>query len=491
MRMDRNNIRESRQISVAVVPGLAGGTMQMGRLTRAMRRAGFTVVKNPAEADVVLAHSAGCYGLPAIQSHQKLILVNPPYWPGKTVGERGKKRLRTLLYYRKYNYKMFDWMQKNAWGIFYVLRDQERTRQIFRTADQFDLPTVISGHPVVLVRNDDDDWLTNDLDELQVAHSRLRIERLPGDHDDLLVNPGPYVSLVHSLFAEDTTLVRMTSYGLHPKYTPTLYNHGMHDYWQRQQPGRPLFPDLLWSRPENRLYAGKLLIVGGNAHGFAAPAEAYVEAEKAGIGVARVLLPDALRRTVGKVFAAGEYAPSTPSGSFSQKALAELMSMAQWADGVLIGGDLGRNSETAILLEKFVEKYDGQLTLSSDGADYFINPQTTILSRPDTLLVLSFSQLQKLATHAKFTTPFTSSMDFLHLVSALHEFTTAHRINLIIDHPDNTIVAVNGQITTTKVATQATTSTASTTRLAAYATVWWLQHPGRAYEALVTGVSLL
>src|SRR3982750_3265194 len=97
-------------------------------------------------------------------------------------------------------------------------------------------------------------------------------------------------------------------------------------YWHKQTPEKPLFPDLLWSRPENRAHAGKLLIMGGNAHGFAAPAEAYAESEQAGIGAARVLLPDSLQKTVGRTFAAGEYAPSTPSGSFSQKALAELLS---------------------------------------------------------------------------------------------------------------------------------------------------------------------
>lgn len=252
-------------------------------------------------------------------------------------------------------------------------------------------------------------------------------------------------------------------------------------YWQRQDPGKPLFPDLLWSHPENKQYAGKLLIVGGNAHGFAAPAEAYQEAEKVGIGVARVLLPDALQKTVGKIFLAGEYAPSTPSGSFSQKALAELLSMAQWADGVLIDGDLGRNSETAILLEKFVSKYTGQLTLSSDAADYFITPQTTILSRQDTLLVLSFAQLQKLAIQARFTTPFTSSMDFLHFITALHGFTTEHAVKLIVQHPDNTVVAANGQVSTTKAAG---TIPQGTTTLAAHASVWWLQIPAKPFEAL-------
>ena len=54
---------------------------------------------------------------------------------------------------------------------------------------------------------------------------------------------------------------------------------------------------------------------------------------------------------MGKTLEDGEYAPSTPSGSFSTQALGELQAMANWADGTLIAGDIGRNSETAILLE--------------------------------------------------------------------------------------------------------------------------------------------
>jgi ADP-dependent NAD(P)H-hydrate dehydratase / NAD(P)H-hydrate epimerase len=256
-------------------------------------------------------------------------------------------------------------------------------------------------------------------------------------------------------------------------------------YWQRQEPGKPLFPDLLWSRPENKQYAGKLLIVGGNAYGFAAPAEAYQEAGKAGIGVARVLLPDALQKTVGKVFLAGEYAPSTPSGSFSQKALLELLDMAQWADGVLIDGNLGRNSETAILLEKFIEKYSGQLTLSNDGADYFITPQATILERPDTLLVLNFAQLQKLAVHAHFATAFTSSMDLLHFVTAMHEFTADHHAYLAVQHLGNLVIAVGGKVSTTKLPPDAPPQASKT---AAHASVWWLQNPEKPFEALTVAV---
>ena len=129
-------------------------------------------------------------------------------------------------------------------------------------------------------------------------------------------------------------------------------------YWQKQG-SEPLFPDLLWSRPERRSAAGKLLIIGGNVHAFAAPAEAFMQAQQAGIGTVRVVLPDATKKLVGKLLEHLEYAPSTPSGSFGQKSLAELLDLAAWSDGVLMAGDIGRNSDTAILLVKFVANYPG------------------------------------------------------------------------------------------------------------------------------------
>lgn len=255
-------------------------------------------------------------------------------------------------------------------------------------------------------------------------------------------------------------------------------------YWHKQG-SEPLFPDLVWSRPENRAHAGKLLIVGGNLYSFAAAANAYQEAGKAGVGTARVLLPDKLQKTVGRVFEAGEYVPSTPSGSFAQNALTELLATSQWADGVLLAGDFGRNSETAILLEKFTEKYSGQLTITHDAADYFIPNPAAVLNRADTLFVISFAQLQKLAVNAKFPTAFTFDMDFLRLVDALHEFTSHHAVFIVTKHLDTLFVAVNGQVSTTKLGKDRPIWRVKT---AAHASVWWLQNPSKPFEALTTAV---
>lgn len=256
-------------------------------------------------------------------------------------------------------------------------------------------------------------------------------------------------------------------------------------YWHRQTPDQPLFPDLLWSRPENRRQAGKLLIMGGNAHGFAAAAEAYNTAVGAGIGTARVLLPDSLQKTVGKVLEAGEYAPSTPSGSFARKALAEVLAMAGWADSLLLAGDFGRNSETAVVLEQLLGKYDGQLTLAKDAVDYFARTARPLVERENTLLVLSFAQLQKLAAGAGVTKAFTFNMDMLRLIDALHEFTSSRPAAIITKHLDTIFVAADGQVSSTKLAQD---REIWRVRTAAQASVWWLQNPGKPFEALTSAV---
>ena len=257
------------------------------------------------------------------------------------------------------------------------------------------------------------------------------------------------------------------------------------DFWRRQGTDKPLFGDLLWSRPEHKALAGKLLVIGGNAYGFAAPAEAYAEAGKAGIGVAQVLLPDALRHTVGRVIEAGDFAPSTPSGSFSQKALAEFLSRAAWADGVLLAGDLGRNSETAVLLEKFIEKYGGQLTITKDAADYVAASPQPAMRRPDTTLVLSFAQLQRIGMGMKFSRVFTFDMGLVRLVEALHELTMAYPVNIVVKHLDNILVATKGDVSSTKVADDRDFWRVKT---AAHTSVWWLQNPSKPFEATTTGV---
>jgi NAD(P)H-hydrate repair Nnr-like enzyme with NAD(P)H-hydrate dehydratase domain len=256
------------------------------------------------------------------------------------------------------------------------------------------------------------------------------------------------------------------------------------DYWQRQD-DTPLFPELEWSRPETKTLAGKLLIIGGTKHGFATPAEAYSAGLQAGIGSVRVMLPESLRRAVSKLFPGADFAPSTISGSFAASSLAELCGAASWADGVLFPGEISRNSETTVLLENFLEKHSGQVTITKDAADLLCQQPQSILHRPETLLVLAMGQLQKLGSEARFPRAFTSEMGLVQLVDNLHELTKRFACIIITKHQGQLVLAMNGQVSTTKAKTEQSVWRLKT---ATTASVWWLQNPSKSFEALTTAL---
>ena len=259
----------------------------------------------------------------------------------------------------------------------------------------------------------------------------------------------------------------------------------MTTYWHKQTTESPLFQDLLWSRPENKLHAGKLLVIGGNLHGFSVPAQAFNEASEAGVGTARVVLPSSIQKTVGAFMPEASFAPSTPSGSFAAQSLDTWLKHAAWSDATLLAGDLGRNSETAIVIESFLRKFSGKLALSKDATDYAIHLPEALLGRPETLLVLNFAQLQKLASNAKVTTGLTLDMGLVRLAEALHLFTIKHPVIVLTNYLDTIVVAREGQVSSTKVQPN---DTNWQTKAAVHASVWWLQHPAQPFQAVTASI---
>jgi NAD(P)H-hydrate repair Nnr-like enzyme with NAD(P)H-hydrate dehydratase domain len=254
-----------------------------------------------------------------------------------------------------------------------------------------------------------------------------------------------------------------------------------HTYWHKQTADKPLFPDLSWSRPENKQTAGKLLIIGGNAHSLIGPAKAYQAAQAAGIGSVRVLLPDAVHAQA-KSLENVEFAASSPSGSFSRAALGEWLELAKWADGVLLAGNLGHNSETAIVLEQFLTKYDGLVTLIGDTLDLALQAPDLVLQRSSTLIVPTTAQLQKLLANAHQTETITATLDFLQIIERLHTISLEQQAYMILLHKTQALISVSGKVSSTA------GITTDELQLATSAAVWWLQNPTKPFEALTNSV---
>ena len=259
----------------------------------------------------------------------------------------------------------------------------------------------------------------------------------------------------------------------------------MDTFWHKQTPSEPLFPEMIWNKPENRSLAGKLLIVGGNLHAVSKVAQAYEYASKHGAGEVKVALPDSLKKTVGSALPSCEFVESTPSGSFALKSKNSLLAFGNWADAVLFCGDLGHNSETAVLLEQFMKDYSAHITLANDALDYFLSHAEAALSRPKTVLVMTIAELQAMCKDIRWPTPITFSMGLVQLAKELHELTGKYPASIVMHYEANFVCAHAGQVCTTP---SENGDDLWRTLIATKASVDCMQNPTKTFEALATAL---
>lgn len=219
-------------------------------------------------------------------------------------------------------------------------------------------------------------------------------------------------------------------------------------FWKKQTVSSPLFPDVEWSKPQQKNHAGKLAVVGGNKLGFMAVGEAYMVAKELGTGQVRAIMPDALKKTIPNTISDAYFVPSNASGGFSREALPELIAACQWADACLLVGDSGRNSETAMAFETLLSSHTGHIIITRDAVDLVRPASSSVITRPDTTLVLSFAQLQKLFQAVYYPKILNFSMQLMQLVDTLHKFTLTYPVTIVTFHQSQLIIAHDGDIVT-------------------------------------------
>ena len=260
-----------------------------------------------------------------------------------------------------------------------------------------------------------------------------------------------------------------------------------HSYWRKQTTTEPLFPDIEWSKPERRDQSGRLGVIGGNKLGFAGVAEAYTTAFTVGVGEVRALLPDALKKTIPTTITDTLFAPSNPSGGLARDALSSMRALGEWSTGILLIGDAGRNSETALVYDDFIASYEGQLIVTRDAIDLVKNNAHLLVDRPNTLLVLSFAQLQKVFQGVYYPKILTFSMQLTQLVEVLHKFTITYPVTIVTLHNDHIIIASDGEVVTQEWSNPMMIWRGTTATRAA---IYWLWNPSKPINAIASSIIL-
>lgn len=183
---------------VAIIPGFAEGPWHTKDLRAELNKRGFKVIDDLGHADIIVAHSAGCYRLPKQMRARTVILVGPPFWPRKLMLQCFIQKVYRDARARKSDKQLPYWLLKTAWNTIYFLGDLRVALGMALSARRRTWQQILADHQTLIVRNRHDAWTTPDLHRWLDGKGSFGLLSLPGEHDDIWVNPEPYVNLVQS-----------------------------------------------------------------------------------------------------------------------------------------------------------------------------------------------------------------------------------------------------------------------------------------------------
>jgi hypothetical protein len=171
---------------------------------KSLARLGYREERIAAKADIIITHSAGCFFLPNTDANKLIILIGPPYWPGKPLLLSLVQKLwgdfATSVRRRKVGF----WAHKIAWNWIYIFANLLRVVRIAIGARRQKFHEALRGKNVAIIRNDDDSWLAPDVAERLPDGENFAFYHLPGEHEDCWVYPADHAKLIDDIIRESS-----------------------------------------------------------------------------------------------------------------------------------------------------------------------------------------------------------------------------------------------------------------------------------------------
>ena len=180
--------------SVCILYGLGEGPRTSKRFRKALSDKGYTVVTNPAEASLIVAHSGGYLLLPPGVQAKRILNIGPYWWPNKSWFACARRNaVDTLRAYSRHGELSF-WIGKNLWSLVYLWRIPANWRmfQGIRQGNGWQ-----HGHITAVARPRFDAFCTPNPGLMRFTSDPAFVS-LPGYHDDCWRDPEPYIALLQS-----------------------------------------------------------------------------------------------------------------------------------------------------------------------------------------------------------------------------------------------------------------------------------------------------
>lgn len=175
--------------------GWAEGGWHTKEFERALAAAGYTVTDH-LHADVVFAHSGACYELKLKSPATYYYLLDPPYWPGKSIYRRVWDHAQNSSKFAKAKFGWKFMIIKSLWHVVYVFAKPSYTVNGFNRTENLDFLKDLSEKGVVIIRNEEDEFCTPSIEVALTGYPNVSYVTVPGIHDDYYYNPQAYIDLL-------------------------------------------------------------------------------------------------------------------------------------------------------------------------------------------------------------------------------------------------------------------------------------------------------
>jgi hypothetical protein len=173
--------------TVCILYGACEGQRIARRFIVALEASGFVLTHDPLTADIIFAHSGGCYVVPVRHRAQLILLVGLSGTPG--IANLRKAWLDFRTQHRAGTLKQFA--TKTFWNALYFWNMPQNWRMWrgWRRGAQRALTHVVA------IRNRDDRTAPAELAHFHFDHPPALIS-FPGQHDDCWEHPEPYIHII-------------------------------------------------------------------------------------------------------------------------------------------------------------------------------------------------------------------------------------------------------------------------------------------------------
>lgn len=182
--------------TVAVIEGWAGGPKLTRLLRRALTKSGFTIIKDAGRADIIFAHSTGCYMLPGNIQAQLILLIDPPYWPDQSIVGRWVRMNKAELKFLRKQQGTRQFLKDKLWEIYYIFAKPRFSWSIAKNRSHLDFLDRLSDKPIILIRNKDDEFCSPEVKAALKSYMNVKYVEIPGYHANYYLEPQPYVDLL-------------------------------------------------------------------------------------------------------------------------------------------------------------------------------------------------------------------------------------------------------------------------------------------------------